>query len=68
MGLGEALLERHCVDRYGALEASDFLGYRVPTSLDVPAVEPLLVESMDPNGPFGARRWEREVFTPPFRR
>lgn len=55
MGLGETLFERHRVDREGTLEASSFLDYKLPTALDVPSVEPILVESIDPEGPFGAK-------------
>ena len=31
------------------------LDYRIPTSLDTPELESLIVESMDPEGPYGAK-------------
>lgn len=55
MGFGETLLEIHEVDGRGHLKASDFLEYKLPSSLDAPEVESLLVESNDPQGPFGAK-------------
>jgi CO/xanthine dehydrogenase Mo-binding subunit len=32
-----------------------FLDYKIPSSLDLPAIEPLIVEVPDEEGPFGAR-------------
>ena len=29
--------------------------YKIPTCLDVPAIEPVVVESGEPNGPYGAK-------------
>ena len=55
MGFGEALLERHAFLPGGQLQTPDLLEYRLPTSLDAPHVDPLLVESIDPEGPFGAK-------------
>ena len=55
MGYGETVLEIHEVDGRGCLKASDLLEYKIPTILDAPVVEPLLVESDDPLGPFGAK-------------
>ena len=55
MGFGEALLERHAFLPGGQLRTPDLLEYRLPTSLDAPHVDPLLVESIEPEGPFGAK-------------
>jgi CO/xanthine dehydrogenase Mo-binding subunit len=33
----------------------DWLYYRVPTMMDVPAMQPVVVENPDPRGPFGAK-------------
>lgn len=55
MGFAETLLEHAETDSWGRLVASDLLDYKVPTILDVPDVEPQLVESDDPLGPFGAK-------------
>ena len=32
-----------------------FLDYKIPSSLDLPAIEPLIIEVPDEEGPFGAR-------------
>ncbi|MEJ2207220.1 MAG: xanthine dehydrogenase family protein molybdopterin-binding subunit [Gemmatimonadota bacterium] len=60
MGFGEALMEEHVfkdVDhgRAGLHNAPSLLDYRIPTSLDTPALESFIVESMDPEGPYGAK-------------
>ncbi len=55
MGVAEALLEEHLVDRRGLHAGPNFLDYRIPTSLDVGDVEALIVESNDPEGPLGAK-------------
>ncbi len=55
MGLAETLLERYEFLKTGQHESPSLLEYKVPTALDVPAIEPILVESVDPEGPFGAK-------------
>ncbi len=55
MGLGEALMEHHEIDDGGRLLAPDLLDYRIPTSLDTPPIEAVIVESPDANGPYGAK-------------
>ena len=32
-----------------------FLDYRIPTSMEIPEIDPILVETIDPEGPFGAK-------------
>ncbi len=54
MGVGEALLEEQAY-RDGLLRAPSLLEYRVPTVHETPAIHPILVESHDPEGPFGAK-------------
>jgi 4-hydroxybenzoyl-CoA reductase subunit alpha len=55
MGLAQALSEeQHFSDRGQILNAG-LLEYKVPTSADSPPVEVLIVESIDPEGPFGAK-------------
>jgi CO/xanthine dehydrogenase Mo-binding subunit len=69
MGLSEALYEH--MDYYPGLEdrrrgegidrtrglhvGPNLLDYRMATSLDVPAIEASIVESVDPGGPYGAK-------------
>jgi CO/xanthine dehydrogenase Mo-binding subunit len=55
MGFGEAVMELHEVVPDGRLAAPDLLDYRMPTSLDSPHVESIIVEAPDPNGPYGAK-------------
>ena len=55
MGLGEVLLENHDFLKTGQHLCPSLLEYKVPTALDVPEIEALLVESIDPEGPFGAK-------------
>ncbi len=54
MGLGEALLEEHAF-RGGLHRGPSLLDYKIPTALEMPPVETILVESIDPEGPFGAK-------------
>lgn len=60
MGFGEALMEQHIVKdhdhgRGGLHNAPSLLDYRIPTSLDTPELRSLIVESIDPEGPYGAK-------------
>jgi 4-hydroxybenzoyl-CoA reductase subunit alpha len=55
MGAAEALLEEHAVRDDGLHVGPSLLDYRIPTSLDVPDFEALIVESNDPEGPLGAK-------------
>ena len=41
--------------RAGLHDAPSLLDYRIPTSLDTPEIESLIVESIDPEGPYGAK-------------
>ena len=54
MGLGQAMSEE---TRYleGLPAHASMLEYRVPTSVESPPIEVHIVESIDPNGPFGAK-------------
>lgn len=55
MGLGEALLEQQAYDEDGRLTCPNLVDYKVPTAVDTPEIEALIVESHDPEGPFGAK-------------
>jgi CO/xanthine dehydrogenase Mo-binding subunit len=54
MALGEALFEEQAF-RGGYLKNPSILEYRSPTFLEMPEVETFLVETNDPEGPFGAK-------------
>ena len=55
MGAAEAVLEEHVCRASGLHMGPSLLDYRIPTSLDVPDFEALIVESIDPEGPLGAK-------------
>ncbi|MEQ9320156.1 MAG: hypothetical protein RIF41_13410, partial [Polyangiaceae bacterium] len=55
MGAAEAVLEEHVIRPGGLHMGPSLLDYRIPTSLDVPDLEALIVESNDPEGPLGAK-------------
>jgi 4-hydroxybenzoyl-CoA reductase subunit alpha len=54
MGMGQALTEE-MVWKDGLLMNPGLLEYRSPSSVESPEVEPIIVESIDPEGPFGAK-------------
>lgn len=55
MGFGEAMLEEHTFHKNGLHRAPSILEYKIPTILDTPELESIIVESNDPEGPFGAK-------------
>jgi 4-hydroxybenzoyl-CoA reductase subunit alpha len=55
MGLGEALFEEVKFDERGRILNSSLGEYKIPTSLDMPNVQSIIIESDEPNGPFGAK-------------
>jgi 4-hydroxybenzoyl-CoA reductase subunit alpha len=54
MGLGQAL-EEEMVWKDGMLMNPGLLEYRSPSSVESPEIEPVIIESIDPEGPFGAK-------------
>jgi 4-hydroxybenzoyl-CoA reductase subunit alpha len=54
MGMGQALTEE-MVWKDGMLMNAGLLEYRSPSSVESPEIEPIIVESIDPEGPFGAK-------------
>ncbi len=60
MGFAEALMEEQVFKtadegRAGLHNAPSLLDYRIPTSLDTPEMQSLIIESIDPEGPYGAK-------------
>jgi 4-hydroxybenzoyl-CoA reductase alpha subunit len=60
MGFAEALMEQHVFKdaehgRAGLHDGPSLLDYRIPGSLDTPELQALIVESIDPEGPYGAK-------------
>ncbi len=54
MALGEALMEEQ-VFRRGIHKFPSMLEYKSPTTLETPQIHSQLVETVDPEGPFGAK-------------
>ncbi|HXZ79379.1 MAG TPA: molybdopterin cofactor-binding domain-containing protein [Terriglobales bacterium] len=54
MGLGQALQEE-MIWKDGLLMNPGLLEYRSPSSIESPEIETIIVESIDPEGPFGAK-------------
>jgi CO/xanthine dehydrogenase Mo-binding subunit len=54
MGLGEALMEEQAYRR-GRHRWPSMLEYKSPTFLDTPEIESFIVETVDPEGPYGAK-------------
>jgi putative selenate reductase molybdopterin-binding subunit len=54
-GIGHALFEEMLFSERGSCINRTFFDYRVPTSLDVPEIEVILVPTNEPTGPFGAK-------------
>ena len=55
MGFAEAIMEEHIFKETGLHNAPSLLDYKIPTSLDTPEMQSLIVESIDPEGPYGAK-------------
>src|SRR5882724_8498135 len=54
MGLGEVLMEEQ-VFRKGVHKFPSMLEYKSPTTLETPEIHTILIETDDPEGPFGAK-------------
>jgi 4-hydroxybenzoyl-CoA reductase subunit alpha len=61
MGFAEALMEEQVYKASavghgaGLHHGPSLLDYRIPTSLDTPELESIIIESVDPEGPYGAK-------------
>src|SRR5207237_2549505 len=54
MGMGEILMEEQ-IFRGGLHKKPSLLDYKLPTSKDTPELEAILVETIDSEGPYGAK-------------
>ena len=54
-GVGYALSEELVIDDHGKVISDCFEKYMMPTSMDMPEIEIILVESADEEGPYGAK-------------
>ncbi len=64
-GIGWALSEEYVYDEQGHLLNPSFLDYRLPTSLDVPRIETVIVEAPNPGHPYGVRGVGEVPIVPP---
>ncbi len=55
MGIGYALSEEIKYDDRGRQLNNGFHKYMLPTAMDIPELEAIIVEAEDPTGPFGAK-------------
>ena len=55
MALGEVLMEEQIFRKSGLHKFPSILEYKSPTTLETPEIETILVETNDPEGPFGAK-------------
>ena len=64
-GIGWALNEEYWFDDQNRMRNASFLDYRMPTSLDVPMIETIIVEVPNPSHPFGVRGVGETPIVPP---
>ncbi|HIM91948.1 MAG TPA: xanthine dehydrogenase family protein molybdopterin-binding subunit, partial [Dehalococcoidia bacterium] len=64
-GIGWALNEEYYFSEEGQMMNSTFLDYRMPTSLDLPMIDTVLVEVANPGHPFGVRGVGEACIVPP---
>lgn len=64
-GIGWALNEEYYFSEDGHLANSSFLDYRMPTALDVPAIETVILETPGDAHPFGMRGVGEVSIVPP---
>lgn len=64
-GIGWALNEEYMFNAQGAMMNSSFLDYRMPTSLDLPMIDAVIVEVPDPIHPYGVRGVGEVPIVPP---
>ena len=54
-GIGWALNEEYFMSEDGQMQNSSFLDYRMPTALDLPMIDTVIVEVSNPGHPYGVR-------------
>ena len=65
-GIGWALNEEYFFDANDHMRNASFLDYRMPTCLDVPMIQTIIVEVPNPTHPFGVRGvGETPIIAPP---
>ena len=64
-GIGWALNEEYVWDESGTMLNSSLLDYRMPTALDLPMIDTVIVEIPNPGHPFGVRGAGEVPLVPP---
>ncbi|MFO0919602.1 MAG: xanthine dehydrogenase family protein molybdopterin-binding subunit [Planctomycetaceae bacterium] len=65
-GIGWALNEEYFYDDQDRMRNASFLDYRMPTALDVPMIETVIIEVPNPGHPYGVRGvGETPIVAPP---
>jgi CO/xanthine dehydrogenase Mo-binding subunit len=64
-GIGWALNEEYYFNEQGHMLNASFLDYRMPTCLDLPMIDTVIVEVDNPNHPFGVRGVGETPIIPP---
>ncbi len=64
-GIGWALNEEYVYNDKGAMTNASFLDYRMPTALDLPMIDAVIVEVPDPKHPYGVRGVGEVPIVPP---
>lgn len=64
-GIGWALYEGYAYNDKGQMLNANFLDYKMPTALDVPGIETVIVEVPYPQHPFGVRGVGEPPIVPP---
>ncbi len=65
-GIGWALNEEYFFDDAGKMRNASYLDYRMPTALDLPMIETIIVEVPNPTHPYGVRGvGETPIIAPP---
>jgi CO/xanthine dehydrogenase Mo-binding subunit len=64
-GIGWALNEEFCYRDDGSMTNASFLDYRMPTTLDLPMIDTVIVEVPNPGHPYGVRGVGEVPIVPP---
>jgi xanthine dehydrogenase molybdenum-binding subunit len=64
-GIGWALNEEYFYDESGRMVNSSYLDYRMPTTLDLPMIDTVIVETPNPGHPYGVRGVGEVPIVPP---
>ena len=64
-GIGWALNEEYYMNTNGSMDNSSLLDYRMPTSLDLPMIDTVIVEVANPSHPYGVRGVGEVSIVPP---